>query len=369
MSPKEQTVAELLKEAGYATACVGKWHLGDQPEFLPTRQGFEYYFGIPYSNDMGPAEEGTMSSPGQPIPRRKANSQAAATDETGLKGFDQPPLPLLENEKVIERVHAAGQSTITRRYTEKAEQFVRRNKDRPFFLYLPHAAVHFPHYPATKYPGQVAPRSFERLERRGGLERRQNPPNGARGSNLSGKTLVIFTSDNGGPVDQGATNRPLRGANGQTFEGGIRTCTIAWWPGQVPAGTSTSEITTMMDILPTFVKLAGGNLPGDRKIDGHDIWPLLAGLPDARSQHDAFYYYRGLRLEAVRAGAWKLHLEKGALYNLETDLGESTDVATANPDVVKAAFNRSPHAPAPSLALTASDPGAARWAVSAIRRH
>ena len=334
LSPQEQTIAELLKEAGYTTACVGKWHLGDQPEFLPTRQGFDFYFGIPYSNDMGPAEEGSKSSLGEPIPRRKADARAPANDETGLKGPDQPPLPLLENETVIERVGAAEQAMITRRYTEKAERFIRANKDRPFFLYLPHSAVHFPHYPATQFRGKshhdLLNDWIEEVDWSVGRILQT-----VRELDLSGKTLVIFTSDNGGPVSQGATNRPLRGGKGQTFEGGIRTCTIAWWPGQVPAGTSTTEITTMMDILPTFVKLAGGKLPGDRKIDGHDIWPLLSGLPGAHSQYDAFYYYRGLTLEAVRSGAWKLHLGKVALYNLETDLGESTDVATANPDVVK----------------------------------
>ncbi len=147
------------------------------------------------------------------------------------------------------------------------------------------------------------------------------------------KTLVIFTSDNGGT--QRGVNKPLRGFKGSTWEGGMREPTIAWWPGRVPAGTETDAITSMMDILPTFTRLAGGQPPLDRKLDGHDIWPLLAGTPGAKSPYEAFYYFRGLKLNAVRSGQWKLHLEKGELYNLDTDIGESTDVAQEHPEVVQ----------------------------------
>ena len=331
LNPEELTIAELLKDAGYATACVGKWHLGDQPEFLPTRQGFDFYYGLPYSNDMGTAEDGSKSNPGQPIPHPKPQEPAA--DETGIKGSRQPPLPLLENETVVERVRAAEQTTITRRYTEKARAFVRENQDRPFFLYLAHSAVHFPHYPGEAFRGRskngLLGDWVEEVDWSVG-----QVLDAVRASNLAEKTLVIFTSDNGGPLNQGANNRPLRGGKGQTFEGGVRVCAIAWWPGKIPAGTRTDEITTMMDILPTFVKLAGGTLPGDRTIDGRDLWPLLAGEPEARSPRDVFYYHRGLKLEAVRSGPWKLHLQGGELYNLGNDLGESTNVAAANPDVV-----------------------------------
>src|SRR3954468_16408473 len=280
LNPAETTVAEILKDAGYATACVGKWHLGDQPEFLPTRQGFDYYYGIPYSNDMGPPEDGSKSNPGRPIPRPK-KAQQPSVDETGIKGNDQPPLPLLEDETVVGRVRAADQAAIVRRYTEKAERFLRDHRDRPFFLYLPHTAVHFPHYPAEAFRKEGKDKDrllgdwIEEVDWSVG-----RILDTLRDLDLAGKTLVIFTSDNGGPVNQGATNGPLRGSKGQTFEGGIRVCGIAWWPGKIPAGTGTDEIATMMDILPTFVKLAGGEPPSDRKIDGHDIWPLLAGAPD-----------------------------------------------------------------------------------------
>ncbi|MBI3469210.1 MAG: sulfatase-like hydrolase/transferase, partial [Planctomycetes bacterium] len=156
LNPNERTVAEVLKDAGYATGCIGKWHLGDQPEFLPTRQGFDYYYGLPYSNDMGTIADGSKSNPGQPLPnpKAKAKGKSQEDDETGLKGFGQPPLPLVENERVIERVRVDGQTTIVKRYTEKAVQFIREHKQGPFFLYLPHTAVHFPHYPGMEFRGK-----------------------------------------------------------------------------------------------------------------------------------------------------------------------------------------------------------------------
>jgi arylsulfatase A len=360
LNPEERTVAELLKDAGYATACVGKWHLGDQPAFLPTRQGFDSYYGIPYSNDMGPPEDGSKSDPGKPIPQRKAQAQARkkAQDkepETGIKGMDQPPLPLLQDETVIARVEAREQSELVERYTEKSLAFLRKNRDRPFFLYLAHSAVHFPHYPGPAFRGKSKNGLYgdwtEEVDSSVGRVLDE-----VRALNLAEKTLVLFTSDNGGPVNQGATNTPLRGSKGQTFEGGIRVCTIAWWPGKVPAGTSTSAITTMMDILPTFVTLAGGTVPRDRTIDGRDITPVLLGTPGANPPRDEFLYYRGLKLEAIRSGPWKLHLERGMLYNLESDLAESTDVAAAHPDVVQQLRSSAGRA-ASDLGLNGKGPG------------
>jgi arylsulfatase A len=333
LSPEEETVAELLKEAGYATACIGKWHLGDQPEFLPTRQGFDYYFGLPYSNDMGPPQDGSKSSLGDPLPKPKAAKPGSATGaETGATGMGQPPLPLVENEKVVERVRGEQQQTLVRRYTEKAVDFIKKNKDRRFFVYLPHTAVHFPIYPGKEFQGKSKNGIYgdwvEEVDWSVG-----QVLDTVRDLNLSEKTLVIFTSDNGGTPR--GVNAPLRGFKGSTWEGGMREPTVAWWPGQVPAGTSTGEIAGMMDVLPTFVTLAGGALPADRKLDGGDIWPLLSGRPGAKSPHDVFYYFRGLKLEAVRSGPWKLHLAKTELYNLDSDVGESQNVADANPDVVE----------------------------------
>lgn len=340
LHPAERTIAEVLKDAGYATGCFGKWHVGDQLEFLPTRQGFDTYYGIPYSNDMGPAVDGAKSNPDRPLPTaaeiaaKASKAKSQGVDEVGIRG-NQPPLPLLENETVIERVRRPEQHTLATRFTDQAVAFIRAQRARPFFVYLPYAAVHFPHHPRADFAGKS--------------------PNGALGDwaveidlhvgrvldtlrelGLEKKTLVIFTSDNGGPTAQGAKNTPLRGSKGQTLEGGIRTCTIAWWPGRIPGNSATSAITSMMDFLPTFAGLAGARLAPDRKLDGADLTPLLvAARPETvPAPHDTFHYFRGLTLEAVRSGPWKLHLGSGELYHLERDIGEKASVAAANPEVV-----------------------------------
>ena len=352
LSPSERTVAELLKEVGYTTACIGKWHLGDQPEFMPRRRGFDYYLGIPYSNDMGPAEEGARSSLGAPIPKSVPKTQTKETN-TGLPLARVTPMPLVENETVIARVKQDEQQAIVERYTTAAVKFIKANKDKSFFLYLPHNAVHFPLYPGKKWAGN-SPKGLysdwvEEVDWSVG-----QVLDTLRELKLDGKTLVIFTSDNGGT--QRGLNTPLRGHKGGTLEGGMRVPTIAWWPGKIPAGTLSDAITGMIDVLPTFVRLAGGKVPTDRKIDGGDIWPVLAGEAGAKSPHDVFYYFNGLRLQAVRSGPWKLHLPgadrsvsraakksgddkassaEGQLYNLDADIGESKNVAEANPEVVK----------------------------------
>jgi arylsulfatase A len=362
LNPQERTVAEVLKDAGYRTACIGKWHLGDQPEFLPTAQGFDYYLGIPYSNDMGTAAEGSKSDLGAPLPQAKPAGSAAATkvaqgdDETGLKGLGQPPLPLVENDKVIARVKQDEQQAIVETYTTAAVKFIQANQDRPFFLYLPHSAVHFPLYPGKAWAGKSGRGLYsdwvEEVDWSVG-----QVLDTLRGLQLDRKTLVIFSSDNGGTPR--AVNAPLRGYKGSTWEGGMRVPTIAWWPDRIPAGTSTDEVTGMFDILPTFAKLGGGQAPTDRKLDGLDISPVLLDEPGAKG-HGDFYFFRGFTLEAVRSGPWKLHfgtLAAGAagkakrkaaakanpiappaglqLFNLESDIGESQDVAEAHPDVVQ----------------------------------
>jgi arylsulfatase A len=349
LNPAERTVAELLKDAGYATACVGKWHLGDQPEFLPTAQGFDYYLGIPYSNDMGPARDGSKSDLGAKQPEARL-ANLVGNDEAGLRGQSQPPLPLVEDTGVIGRIKQDEQQAIVETYTTAAVKFIKANRTRPFFLYLPHNAVHFPLYPGKRWAGK-SPNGYysdwvEEVDWSVG-----QILDTLRDLRLDTKTLVLFTSDNGGTAR--GLNTPLRGNKGSTWEGGVRVCTLAWWPGKIPAGTSSDAITGMFDVLPTFVSLAGGKLPADRKLDGMNIWPVLAGEPGAKG-HEAFLYYRGLKLEAVRSGPWKLHLNVAAapanakkkaaqktapggpqLYNLDADLGEETNVAASNPDVVK----------------------------------
>lgn len=325
LAPEEVTVAEVLKAAGYTTGIIGKWHLGDQPEFLPLQQGFDSYFGLPYSNDMGPTQDGVKSDLGAPLPKPKQN--------------EQPPLPLMRNNTVLKRVLPDDQQALVEMYTDEAVKFITAHKAEPFFLYLPHSAVHFPIYPGKQWAGK-SPHGYysdwvEEVDWSVG-----RVLDTLRDQGLAERTLVIFTSDNGGT--KRAVNAPLRGFKGSTLEGGIRVPMIAWWPGQVPAGTECDGITGMFDVLPTFAALSGGKVPGDRKIDGANIWPQMAGDADAKPAHETFFYYRGLQLQAVRCGDWKLELPpaknpkaKAKLYNLKTDIGEATDVAAANAEVVE----------------------------------
>ena len=324
LAPAEITIAELLKGQGYATGIIGKWHLGDQPDFLPLNHGFDYYYGLPYSNDMGPASDGVKSNLGAPLPKAKRNPQRAG----------QPPLPLLRNNTVLKRVLPADQQQIVELYTTEAVKFLQAHREKPFFLYLPHSAVHFPLYPGKAFHGKSKHGLFgdwvEEVDWSVGQVLAALKDLG-----LDDNTLVIFTSDNGGQPGHGAINAPLRGGKGSTWEGGMRVPTIARWPGKIPASSESNAITGMIDVLPTLVQLAGGELPDDRKIDGVDISGVLTGKPDSKPPHDTYYYYRGLQLQAVRAGDWKLILGKGELFNLADDLGESTNLAKENANIVK----------------------------------
>ncbi|MHC4068784.1 MAG: sulfatase-like hydrolase/transferase [Planctomycetota bacterium] len=318
LNPSEITIADLLKKKGYATACIGKWHLGDQPQFLPTRQGFDYYYGIPYSNDMGTEENNNC-----------------------------PPLPLLRNEKVIEA--PARQDTITKRYTEEVINFITANKDKSFFIYLPHTMPHDPVHASEEFRGKstngtygdaVEEIDFSTGEILAALKK----------FGIDSQTLVIFTSDNGASDQFGGGNGPLRGYKGSTWEGGMREPCIVRFPGKISPGKTCDEIATTMDLLPTFAKLAGTKPPTDRIIDGRNIWTLMAGKKGAKSPHEAFYYYQIDQLQAVRSGKWKLHLGLEAkkrnwgkpvlnsplqLYNLDADIGEKNNLADKNPDVVR----------------------------------
>jgi arylsulfatase A len=336
LAPAEITIAEVLRAAGYATGIVGKWHLGDQPAFLPTRQGFQDWFGLPYSNDMGPAADGVKSNFGEPLPPAPKNNQ--------------PPLPLMRNETVIQRVFATNQTELVARYTEEALRFIQGNKDKRFFLYLAHNAVHFPLYPGERFRGKSRNGLYgdwvEEMDWSVG-----EVLNALRTNGLAEKTLVLFTSDNGG-TDR-AVNGPLRGHKGSTWEGGMRVPTIAWWPGKIPAGTSDDAICGMFDVLPTFAMLAGTGIPRDRKIDGADIRSLLFNDFTANPPHEVFCYFKGLNLQAVRDAEWKLVLPTAAgtagkgkkqsgaksqstsqLFNLKTDIGEDMDVAAQHPEIV-----------------------------------
>ncbi len=324
LHPDEITIAEVLKEQGYATGIVGKWHLGDQPEFLPTRQGFDWFFGIPYSDNM-----------------------------VGGKRPGWPALPLMENETVIEA--PVDRDPLTKRLTERAMEWIAEHKDKPFFLYFPQAmpgSTSAPFAsPAFKGKSKNGPwgDSVEELDWSMGVMMDQLVELG-----IAENTFVIWTSDNGAPINRKdsrrGSNLPLHGSGYTTSEGAFRVPTIVWQPGKVPAGTVCDELATTMDLLPTFAKLAGSAPPKDRKIDGHDIAPLLFGETNAKTPYEAFYYYHLDQLQAVRSGPWKLflpikpikahpHFSKNRkpepmLFNVAEDIASKNNLAAEHPDIV-----------------------------------
>ena len=311
INPDEITIAEILKGQGYATMCIGKWHLGHLPPFLPTRHGFAHYFGLPYSNDMRPETN----------PRR------------------YPPLPLIRDENIIEE--NPDQSRLTERYTDEAIRFISENKGRPFFLYLPHTMPHVPLYVSERFRGKSAGGLYGDVIECIDWSAGQILDTLAR-LGLAENTLVVFTTDNGPWLQRGkhgGSALPLRAGKGTMYEGGFRVPCIMRWPGRIPAGAVCSEMATTMDLLPTMARLAGTEPPSDRIIDGKDIWPLMAGAAGARSPHEAFYYYTGNNLRTVRSGEWKLvfegtrRREVAALYNLEADIGETENVIAERPAV------------------------------------
>ncbi|GAC13807.1 sulfatase family protein [Aliiglaciecola lipolytica] len=329
LNPAEITIAEVLKSVGYATGIFGKWHLGDQPEFLPTRQGFDEFFGLPYSHDIAPTH------------KRQAH-------------FKFPDLPLMENENVIEL--NPNPEYLTRRITERAIDFIERHQDAPFFLYLPHPMPHGPLHVSQEFLNTVDKATLARLNISdadiaanskkamyplviGELDNAVgNILDTLKRLNLDSNTIVIFTSDNGpsGRRNSDGTERYLSGHKTLTQEGGMRVPTVVWGPSQIPANTVSQALTTSMDILPTVAFLAGADVPTDRVIDGKNIWPILAAEKDAESPHDAFYYYSRNTLEAVRKGTWKLAIKgkSPGLYNLQNDPAERIDLSTEHPQKV-----------------------------------
>jgi len=320
LNPKEVTIADILKGRGYATACIGKWHLGHLREFLPTSNGFDYYLGVPYSNDM------------DGVKGKDRNLDRAWR----AKDYSAWNVPLMRNEEVIER--PADQTRLIERYTEEAVKFIREKKGRPFFLYLPHTMPHIPLFVSDKFfvddPKKAYKATIEQIDWSVGrvLE-------ALKKAGVDKNTLVVFTSDNGPWLSKkhhGGSALPLRDGKFSTYEGGMREPCIMRWPGKIPAGTDCREVCGTIDLLPTLAKLAGGEAPSDRVIDGRDIWPLMAGKRGAKSPHDAYYYYKGTRLESMRKGMWKLvRKKKPELYDLEADISETKNLAAENPDVVK----------------------------------
>ncbi len=325
----EMTIAEVLKPRGYTTAIFGKWHLGHWPQFLPTRHGFDHYFGLPYSNDMWPQH-----------PTAKF-----------------PDLPLIERDRVI--ALNPDQTQLTTWYAQRAVQFIEASRERPFFLYVPHAMPHVPLFVSERHTRQSGRGLYadviEEIDWSVGqiLEALQR-------CGIDDRTLVIFTSDNGPWLSYGnhsGSAGPLREGKGTAWEGGVRVPFIARWPGKIPAGTETSAMAATIDLLPTIAKLAGADLPPQR-IDGIDIAPVLMAPLPVESPRESYAFYWGQELHAIRSGPWKLHFphpyitipEPGregkpgkvisvktpkALYNLKDDVGETKDVAAEHPEVVQ----------------------------------
>ncbi len=349
----ETTLAELCRARGYATAIFGKWHLGTQVAFNPLRNGFDEFLGIPYSND---------------------NSRFHPTER------DMPPLPLYDGERVVET--DSDQSAFTRRFTERAVAFIERNRERPFFLYVPHVMPHVPIFASDKFRGKSAAGLYgdviEELDASVG-----EMMAALRKHGLEQNTLVMVLSDNGPFLSYGThagSARPLREGKLTTFEGGVRVPFIARWPGRIPSGGVSDEPVMTIDLLPTIAELIGAPLP-ERKIDGGSLRALLLGEAKARGPHEALFIYAGEELQAVRSGRWKLHFphqyltvdgEPGrdgkpanfgnikpasihqsgiagiatrhgyrvaslelSLFDLNNDIGETRNIAAKHPDIVQ----------------------------------
>jgi arylsulfatase len=341
LAASEVTLASLLKQQHYATGMAGKWHLGSLPQFLPIHRGFDEYLGLPYSNDMWPFH-----------PEAKPGTY--------------PPLPLIEGDQAVKvGLDNADQEQLTTQYAKRAVDFIERNKDRPFLLYLAHNMPHVPLHVSDKFRGKSerglygdvimeidwsvgeVMRTVERLD-------------------LAGKTLIIFTSDNGPWLsygDHAGRADPLREGKGTCWEGGTRVPCIMRWPGHLAAGSKSADMLCTIDLLPTFAKLTGAKLP-EHKIDGLDVWPLLSGQSGATNPHDGYAFYYGVNeLQAVTSGdgKWKLQLphtyrtlngrpggtggipakyeqkkiQEAELYDLMADVAEEHNVADAHPDVLK----------------------------------
>jgi arylsulfatase len=349
ISSNEMTLAELVKERGYATAIFGKWHLGDVPPFLPLHHGFDEYFGIPYSNDMWPLHPDLVNLPPDDPKRRH-----------------YPDLPMFEGDSiVIPKVTHEDQNQLTTWCTERAVKFIEHNQERPFFLYLAHNMPHVPLHVSAKFRGKTerglygdviaeidwsVGQILDALKRLG----------------LEQNTWVIFTSDNGPWLSYGehaGSAFPLREGKGTCWEGGTREPCIMRWPGRIPAGTECNDLLMTIDLFPTIAHRLRARLPS-HKIDGLDVWPIISGQSHAKNPHRAYwFYYETNDLEAVISGdgRWKLQLphtyrtlgdhpggsdgfpatyeqrqiEKNELYNLINDVREQTNVAAQHPDVVK----------------------------------
>ena len=348
LHPSETTIAELLQAEGYATACIGKWHLGHRPGFLPIDQGFDYYYGIPYSNDMTYDTEMVRS---ENIVLREGWTNEKLDAYKKAKE-NKNKVPLMRNREVIE--FPVDQKTLTKRYTEEATKFIREHKDEPFFVYLPHSMPHNPIAVSKAFEPDLTNSKNELQDLYAKVMEEIDWSVGEilktlKELGLDENTLVIFTSDNG--PNTGSTGG-LRGSKATVYEGGMRVPCIMRWPESIPAGGNCSEVATTLDILPTLAGIVGGKIPTDRVIDGKDILPLMIGKPDAKTPHSAYAYI--YKEGGVRSGKWKYYPFRSGkgkkekfnaddlrakspvqLYDLSADLSEEKNLAEQYPQVVQ----------------------------------
>lgn len=331
LSNEELTIADMLKTKGYSTACVGKWHLGDEAQYLPIMQGFDHYYGIPFSNDMS-------VNPSSKVSEHIVFREGMTLDSLREKKWRGRKVPLMQQDEVIE--YPVDQTTLTKRYTNQAVNFIKDNKEEPFFLYLAQTMPHVPLYASPEFKGKSARGLYgdviEEIDWSMG-----EILNTLEALGIDDNTLVIFTSDNGPwklKNGEGGSALPLRGHKFETLEGGMRVPMIAQWKGEIKAGVVTDKVASTIDLLPTIAHITNAEM-SDKPIDGKNIWPLLSGEEKAKSPHDkdGFYYYSNTTIQAVRKGDWKLRITKDcvALYNLKDDISENNNLAAANPKIVK----------------------------------
>ncbi|MDF7808364.1 sulfatase [Pontiellaceae bacterium B12219] len=327
MPPSEITIAELLKGAGYRTALVGKWHLGHRSDYLPTSQGFDLFYGIPYSNDMWQAPEIPLADT---VIFNEGLTLENYLEKKDLKKKYKGRVPLMSGMQVIE--WPVDQSTLTKRYTEKAQAFISANKENPFFLYLAHAMPHVPLYASEAFAGKTERGLY------GDVIAELDWSVGQilqtlRENDLAKNSLVIFTSDNGPYLagkEHGGSAGPLRDGKFKAYEGGCRVPCIAWQPGTVPSESVCEAQLSTLDLFPTFSALAGIDVPKNRPMDGFDICSVLKGDFKNAPQRE-WYLYRG---QAIRVGDWKYVRDKNRdqLFDLATDIGEKNNVAQQYPE-------------------------------------
>lgn len=354
INSNETTIAEICRSQGYRTAIYGKWHLGHNPKFLPTNHGFDEYYGIPYSNDMWPLHPATLA-------KRRSNPDAPS---------NWSELPMIKDTKiVIESVQPQDQEQMTKQFTERAVEFIKRDSEKPFFLYVPHPMVHVPLFVSDEFRGKSGRGLFGDVVMEVDWSVGQIL-DAVEDIGVERNTLVVFTSDNGPWLSYGnhaGRATPLREGKGTMFEGGYREPTLMWWKGKIPAGTTCDSFASTIDLLPTIAALTDAELP-NHPIDGHDIRPLMFAEPDAVTPHETFACFYGGGLQAVRNERFKLvfphkyrtlnghpggtgglpipyqqAMAKRALYDLDNDIGETKDVSADHPEIVaklEAAANR-----------------------------